>query len=59
MGAGTGILSLFCAQAGAAKVYAVEASNMASYCKTLVASNNLDNIITVVEGKIEEVCSLV
>lgn len=55
MGAGTGILSLFCAQAGAAKVYAVEASNMASYCKTLVASNKFDHIITVVEGKMEEV----
>ena len=59
MGAGTGILSLFCAQAGAAKVYAVEASNMAIYCKKLVANNKLDHIITVMEGKVEEVCHLV
>jgi len=29
VGAGTGILSCFCAQAGAKKVYAVEASNIA------------------------------
>ena len=30
---------LVCAQAGAQKVYAVEASNMAEYCRVLASSN--------------------
>lgn len=36
VGAGNGILSLFALQAGASKVYAVEASNMVDYLKNLV-----------------------
>ena len=56
VGAGTGILSFFAAQAGAAKVYAVEASNMASHCMELVRSNKMESIITVLSAKIEEVC---
>ncbi|KCV71878.1 hypothetical protein H696_01288 [Fonticula alba] len=55
VGAGSGILSFFAAQAGARHVYAVEASNMADIAKKLVASNNMTNKITVLKGKLEEV----
>ncbi|KAL4562011.1 hypothetical protein LXL04_034199 [Taraxacum kok-saghyz] len=37
--AGSGILSLFAAQAGAKHVYAVEASEMANYAQKLIAGN--------------------
>jgi len=37
VGAGTGILSCFCAQAGAKKVYAVEASSIAEQAKKVSA----------------------
>ncbi|KAH7842533.1 hypothetical protein Vadar_006467 [Vaccinium darrowii] len=56
VGAGSGILSLFAAQAGAKHVYAVEASEMAEYARKLIAGNpSLGQRITVVKGKIEEV----
>jgi predicted RNA methylase len=47
VGAGTGILSLFCKQAGAKKVYAVEASEMAGPLKDIVALNEADDVIEV------------
>jgi len=55
VGAGTGILSYFAVQAGARKVYAVEASNMASFAKELVINNNMADIVEVITGKIEEI----
>ncbi|CAF2496111.1 unnamed protein product [Rotaria sp. Silwood2] len=55
VGAGSGILSFFAAQAGARKVYAVEASSMAQHAKTLVDNNHLNNCIQVIAGKIEEI----
>ncbi|XP_017775045.1 PREDICTED: histone-arginine methyltransferase CARMER isoform X2 [Nicrophorus vespilloides] len=55
VGAGSGILSFFAAQAGAKKVYAVEASTMAHFAQKLVAANDLQDIIKVVPGKIEEI----
>jgi type I protein arginine methyltransferase len=54
VGCGSGILSMFAAQAGAKRVYAVEASNMADYAKRLVAHNKLDGIIQVIHSTIEE-----
>lgn len=47
VGAGTGILSIFCAQAGAAKVYAVEASNLYKLTEEVVKENHFENIIEV------------
>lgn len=56
VGAGSGILSLFAAQAGAKHVYAVEASEMAEYATKLIAGNeSLRHLITVIKGKIEDV----
>jgi len=55
VGCGTGILSIFAAQAGARKVYAVEASNMADFAKKLVQGNGLENVIEVVKGKLEDI----
>ncbi|CAD5118032.1 DgyrCDS6770 [Dimorphilus gyrociliatus] len=55
VGAGSGILSFFAVQAGARKVYAVEASSMAQHCRELVKNNNQSDKITVLSGKIEEI----
>lgn len=55
VGAGSGILSFFAVQAGAKKVFAVEASNMAHYAFSLVDANNLSDKIKVIAGKIEEI----
>ena len=55
VGAGSGILSFFAIQAGARRVYAVEASSMALHCEELVRKNNLSDKIIVMYGKIEEV----
>ncbi|KAF7819718.1 putative protein arginine N-methyltransferase 1.2 [Senna tora] len=55
VGAGTGILSLFCAKAGAGHVYAVECSDMADMAKEIVEANGYSNVITVLKGKIEEI----
>eukprot|EP01147_Barroeca_monosierra_P007008 gene7008-9597_t len=55
VGAGSGLLSFFAAQAGARKVYAVEGSAMAEAARKLIQNNGLSDIITVIQGKIEEI----
>jgi histone-arginine methyltransferase CARM1 len=55
VGCGSGILSIFAAQAGAKKVFAVEASNMADSARILIEHNKLSHIITVVKSKIEDI----
>jgi len=45
VGAGSGILSLFSAKAGAKQVFAVEASNVASAAKKLIEKNGLSHIV--------------
>ncbi|KAJ0234125.1 histone-arginine methyltransferase 1.3 [Hirschfeldia incana] len=56
VGAGSGILSMFAAQAGAKHVYAVEASEMAEYARKLIAGNpSFADRITVIKGKVEDI----
>jgi len=55
VGAGTGILSLFCAKAGAKHVYAIECSQMADMAKEIVKTNGYSEVITVIKGKVEEI----
>lgn len=55
MGSGSGILSFFAVQAGARKVYAVEASNMVEHSRTLVKQNGTFGQIVVVQAKLEEI----
>lgn len=54
VGAGTGILSIFCAQAGAKKVFSIEASNLAEIAVRVVKENNLENIVEVIQKKVED-----
>lgn len=53
VGCGSGILAIWSAQAGARRVYAVEATRMARHAKELVEHNKLENVITVLEGTVE------
>lgn len=48
VGTGTGILAFFAIQAGARKVYAVEASNMAKSAQKLVDGNGMEGRIIVI-----------
>merc|ERR1719377_286094 len=55
VGAGTCVLAMFAAQAGAKQVFAVEATNMAQRGKRIVESNGLSDVIRVIQGTIETV----
>jgi len=55
VGCGSGILSMFAARAGAKKVYAIEASNMAIHAKKLTAHNGFSSVIEVIQARIEDI----
>lgn len=55
VGAGTGVLSIFCAQAGAKKVYAVEACSIAEQAVKIIKHNNLEDKIEIIRGTVETV----
>lgn len=54
VGCGTGILSMFCAKAGARRVFAVDASAIADKAREIVKLNGFDGIIQVFKGRIED-----
>lgn len=54
VGTGSGVLAIWAAQAGAARVYAVEATSMAAHARRLCAQNGVDHIVTVLEGYMEK-----
>ncbi|KAL2185360.1 S-adenosyl-L-methionine-dependent methyltransferase [Thermothelomyces heterothallicus CBS 203.75] len=55
IGCGTGILSMFCARAGAARVFAVDNSAILDRARENVLRNGLGDVITCVRGRIEDV----
>jgi protein arginine N-methyltransferase 1 len=54
IGCGTGILSLFAAQAGAKHVFAVDMSDIADTARQIVHVNGMSHVITVIKGNIEQ-----
>jgi 2-polyprenyl-3-methyl-5-hydroxy-6-metoxy-1,4-benzoquinol methylase len=55
IGCGSGILASFCALAGAKHVYAVDASDVIHLAERVVKENGLENRVTLIKGKIEEI----
>jgi predicted RNA methylase len=55
VGAGSGILSVFAARAGAARVYAVERTPIASLAEQLAAANGVAEIVKVIHGDVMDI----
>ncbi|KAL1462564.1 hypothetical protein WDU94_014392 [Cyamophila willieti] len=55
VGTGTGFLAILCAKAGATKVYAVEASDMAELATINVHENEVVDKVQVVQSRVEDV----
>ncbi|KAM0790111.1 hypothetical protein ACM66B_005437 [Microbotryomycetes sp. NB124-2] len=55
VGCGSGILSMFAAQCGAKKVYAVDASAVAFKAERNIKANGFADVIQVVKGKVENI----
>ncbi|QIW97713.1 hypothetical protein AMS68_003231 [Peltaster fructicola] len=58
VGCGTGILSMFCAKAGAKKVIAVDNSAIIDKAREIAGDNKLLDHITFVKSKIEDITTL-
>ncbi|EKX47586.1 hypothetical protein GUITHDRAFT_69453 [Guillardia theta CCMP2712] len=55
VGCGTGILSLFAAQAGAKHVYSIDMSDIIDEAREIVRENGMAEKITLIRGKVEEI----
>ncbi|EAA27639.2 S-adenosyl-L-methionine-dependent methyltransferase [Neurospora crassa] len=55
IGCGTGILSMFCAKAGAKQVIAVDRSEIIDKARENIYANGLSDVIVTLKGRIEEV----
>ena len=55
VGAGSGILSVFAARAGAARVYAVERTTIAVLAQELAAANGVADIVEVIQGDVMDI----
>jgi len=55
VGCGTGILSMFAAKAGAAKVIGVDMSGIVESARKIVDVNGLSDKIEIIKGKVEEI----
>ncbi|XP_013182940.1 protein arginine N-methyltransferase 1 [Amyelois transitella] len=53
LGCGTGILSMFCATAGAKKVYALDQSEVIYHAMDIIRENNLQHVIKTIKGRLE------
>lgn len=55
VGCGTGILSMFCAKAGAKHVYGVDMASIIKQATQIVEANGFGDVITLIQGKVEEI----
>ncbi|KAA6378736.1 MAG: putative Protein arginine N-methyltransferase [Streblomastix strix] len=55
VGCGTGILSMFAAQAGAAHVYALDCSSIIDHAITIIEENGFSDRVTFIKGRVEDV----
>ena len=55
VGCGTAILSMFAAQAGAKKVFAIDCSEIIKQARQIVKDNHFEETIELIQGKIEDV----
>lgn len=55
LGCGTGILSMFCSTAGAARVFAVDQSDIIYHAMVIVKENDLNDKISIIKGRLEDI----
>lgn len=55
VGCGTGILSMFAAEAGASKVIGVDNADIIDSTRKIVEMNKYSDVITLIKGKVEEI----